>query len=222
MVRSTIPRKTSLPMTTSATETQLASPFSLSLMLSRSVLPQSLARSSSGRATSAETLLEELQPSRFRSQLAKLNSRCGKSAASLAKRREVLDALGSLVFARMGMHRSLFRPQWDAQQTEDVHYDSKFRPLDLTRDVLFHCSVVGDEVVAVVERKNKRVPSFILTRTVRFPVRYMVDDGESLMWGEAAALMQKRRAMRDAADAQFDSSEAEVQAFLAIYSAVAR
>ncbi|SCK43507.1 hypothetical protein VAR608DRAFT_4203 [Variovorax sp. HW608] len=201
--------------------TKSQAPFSRALAASRPVLPKA----------------EGLEASAFMDRLLELDRLRGKGSASSAKRHEppgrsegeyrsaaarrysdeLLDWLGAKLFGRMRMHRELFRPQWLAAGNGE-HYDTRFRPLDPTRDALFACRVEGDELVAVVERRARRAGSRVATRTVRFPLRFLADEGENRMWSEASQRLRRLRVEREEAIARFDEVETQVQALLARYS----
>ncbi|MBO9513512.1 MAG: hypothetical protein J7549_05280 [Variovorax sp.] len=175
-------------------------PFSRALSLHSAVLPT----------------VGEIEPSRFAEGLAELDMLRGWTA-SVARRRELLDALGATLFARMRMHRELFRPQWMAAGNGE-RYDARFRAVDAERDRLFTCRVEGEELVAVIERPTHRAAP-APARTVRFPLRFLADDGESRMWQEASQRLRRLRVEREEANARFVEAETQVQALLERYSA---
>lgn len=181
--------------------TKSQAPFSRALASSRPVLPKG----------------EGLETSAFMDRLLELDRLRGKGSASTARRHELLDWLGAKLFSRMRMHRELFRPQWLAAGNGE-HYDTRFRPLDPARDSLFACRVEGDELVAVVERRARRAGSRVATRTVRFPLRFLADEGEGRMWSEASQRLRRLRVEREEAIARFDEVETQVQALLERYS----
>lgn len=180
-------------------------PFSRALSLKRPVL-------SAAWAISAETA-GAIERSAFVDGLAALDQLRGK-AMNAAARRDVLNGLAATLFGRMRMHRELFRPQWLAAGNGD-YYDARFRALDPSRDSLLACRVEGDELVAVIER---RATAPFLTRTVRFPLRFLADDGESRMWSEASQRLRRLRMEREEANARFEEAETQVQALLERYA----